>query len=539
MSVTYTPSNERLLEIEQLLRDDPQYVYQLTPEEAISMQSRLNPMGNIANANQEFASMTLVNWRDEYLKKFHTTALIAYIFRLQAEYNPEDELEQERLALEEKLAAQPTTQHTALRAESAARSKLITDTARRIVRKFLERNFKFNPDKHLQTAHTTNAADPERKDKSEMIRAACAVADKAAEIDAKLEQKPAQTYAFLRSNVLACYSLCKQAMTELQTSVNVIGDNVLSVPDRQGILIKKYQELNRCAVELGKIAQPIATAETLAALTIDPPKDVFHQYTRFYTNHYEQLREVVQAVYNEKPDVEFSIQFYRSHKSESDATTFRNQYEGTFHGEVLCIDNQGVTLLGPFKENRNRVGFYNKNVSIMKKMMEQMETDHKLGKDLMAKEVRRKKKQNIREHGPDAPGLSQYSAQNNPVLADGGKQLTTKEEREKMQRAAEDAMVPEDAIQMDMFFTETGPDGEPVLKRGIAYTQAEAPLHLQENSEFHAQYQPKREDGPMIEQYRTKTIVSKTGQKIEVQELIRSQAPASASTQTGKDKDEL
>lgn len=523
-------SEERLVEIEQALQEDPQYVFKLTPEEAIAMQSRLNPMGNIANANEEFASITLVNWRDEYIKKFQMTALITYIFRLQSEYQPDDELEHERLQLEDKLKSSPQSDHASLRAESAAKSKLITDTARRIVRKFLERNFKFNPDKHLRTAHTENKDDPERKDKSEMIRATCEVQPRAAEIDQKLESKPAQTYAFLRSNLLASYQLTKQTMTEVQSCVTVLNDPKINVADKQGILIKKYGEMNRIATELGKIAQPIAQAETLDGLVIDPPKDVFHQFMRFYTNHYEQLRDIVQACYNEKPDLEYSIQFYRSHKTEADAQTFRNQYEGTFHGEVLCVKNQGVTLVGPFKENRNRVAFYNKNTAIVKKMMEQMEQDHKLGKDLMEKQVKRKKKQNIREHGPDAPGLGSYSSQQNPIAADGGKRLTTREEQDQMRAKIEDEMVPDDAIQMEMFFTELDANGEPVMKRGLAYTQAEAPLHLQEGSEFAERYQPKREEGPMIEQYRTKTIVSKTGQKIEVQELVRTNA---------KDKEEL
>lgn len=524
-------SSERLDEIVARLQDDPTYVNEITPQEAIALQARLNPMGNISQANEEFASMTLVNWRDEYIRKQHMTGIIAYLFRLQNEYEPEDEIEHERLQLEAKLAKSDPSLHPGLRAESAAKTKLITDTTRRIVRKFLERNFRFNPDKHLRTAHTENKEDPERKDKYEMIRAAGECAEQATAIDAKLAGKPAATYNFLRSNLLASYQLSRQVLTELHAGINLIGDTKIAPEDKRGILMKKYAELNRVTQELGKIAAPIATAESIEALTIDPPKDVFHQYNRFFTNHYEQIRDVIQAVYNEKPDLEYSIQFYRSHKTEGDAQTFRNQYEGTFRGEVLTVSNQGVTLLGPFKENRGRVVFYNKNTAIVKKMMEQMESDHKLGADLMKKQVKQKKKQNIREHGPDAPGLGQYASQQSALVNDGAKKILTKDEQQALQRDVEDKMVPEDAIQMEMFYTETDADGNSVMKRGLAYTQAEAPLHLQENSEYQDQYQPKREDGagPLIEQYRTKTIVSKTGQKIEVQELIRA----------GKGKEEL
>ena len=111
----------------------------------------------------------------------------------------------------------------------------------------------------------------------------------------------------------------------------------------------------------------------------------------------------------------------------------------------------------------------------------------------------------------------------------------TREEQDKLNEARvikEDIEVPEGAIQIDMFMPTVGEDGETKLERKKFYTQAEAPLHLQEGSAYHDQYQPKRSDNVSIEEaYITKTIISKTGEKKEIKVLANQDA-------TGKGKEE-
>jgi hypothetical protein len=134
-----------------------------------------------------------------------------------------------------------------------------------------------------------------------------------------------------------------------------------------------------------KVAEPLASADTLHAWKVDPPVDVFHQFDRYLTNHYEQIREVVEALYDEKPDFEYAAIVYDSFKTPEAAREYKIAHEGEFRSEVLTLENSGVSLIGPFRENRQRVDFYNKHTEIMKRMMKQLESDHKLGKDLMEK----------------------------------------------------------------------------------------------------------------------------------------------------------
>jgi hypothetical protein len=302
-------------------------------------------------------------------------------------------------------------------------------------------------------------------------------------------------------------------------------DPEVSIADKSGILLKKYKQLSNIAIDMKKIAGPLSTAETLSAWTIEPPIDVFHHFTRYLTNHYEQIREVTASLYDEKIDFEYAVAFYNTFKTAESAAEHRRQHENDFRMEVLTIENSGITMLGPFKENRGRVDFYNKNTEVMNRMMEQIEKDHGLGKDLMEKTVKKQKKKNIDEAGPDAKGLKEYSKAINTIQDLGAKKVLSREEMDALEKAhalKEDAEVPDDAIQVDMFFPKTNDEGEIELGKTKFYTQAEAPLHLQEGSQYHTKYQPKRADGETLtESYRVKTIISRDGTKKEIRVPIK------------------
>jgi hypothetical protein len=548
---------DSLRALTQKIADNPDAVYDLSPEEAIELQKYLNPLGNIISEDKEYVNLSIVNWTEQYMRKFLMTSLIGYMYRLQSEYEPEDEIEASRKRMEEKLqnATEPS-EIAAIREEHAQYSKLLTKTARAMILKFLNRNFNFNPDHHLRASHSGNKDDPERKPKAEEIVRKCKVAEDAPNVDAKLEAKPEGVYKYMRDHMLNVYQTAVETSKVIKAAVTTMLDPMVDLQDKQGILLKKYKALLSIITDMKKIADPIASAETLAAWKVDPPVDVFHQFDRYVTNHYEQLREVCVALYSEKPDIEYAVIFYKSFDNPESAAQHRKQNEARFRAEVLTLENTGVSLIGPFKENRARVDFYNKHVEIMKLMMEQMETDHKLGKDLMEKQVKKKKRQNIAQDGPDAQGLRDYSKAMNTMAELGAKKVLTREEQDKMNEAhaiKEDFEVPDDAIQVDMFFPQTDAEGNTVLAKKKMYTQAEAPLHLQEGSEYHDRYQPVRGEGTdMNSTYVTKTIISKTGERKEIKTLAQrddkksrgnsaaeSNSNNSNGAGSGKDKEDL
>lgn len=498
------------------IANDPSAVDSMTTEDIAATMQFLNPLNTVVSANKSYANMSIVNWRERYLRRIHMTALVGYLYRTCEEYEPESLLEAERKAWAAETAGLTGAELEKSRKLLEQRCRSITTSARGVIRQYLNRNFMYNPDRHVREATTDREADPERKDLQELQAELKKAREAAAAAEAKLAQKQEQFYQFTRNCYLAAAQSAGDAAAAVKSCLAVLIDPKADLEDKQGILFKKYSELCSIVEEMRPIAEPLARADTVHAACVTPPVDVFHHFDRYLANHYEQFRDIVSAAYSEKPDIEFAVIYYGAHDSLDSAREYRIQHEADFKTDVFTIENNGTTLLGPFRENRGRVDFYNKNTEILKKMDDQLKSDHKLGKDLMEKQIKVQKRKNILEAGPDAPELAAYAKQMNLVRELGAKSVLTDEEKAQLAEAkstataiAEDYAVPDESIQVDMFAPHTGPDGQQTLRRTKFYTQAEAPLHLQEGSEYAGEYQPRRAPGEPIR----KTIVSKTGEK--------------------------
>jgi hypothetical protein len=440
------------------------------------------------------------------------TAMIGYMYRLAAEYECEDEVAIATATFNKKVATYTDPNEAAkCREEHMAYVDLIQSSTRRIIKKFLDRNFEYNPDHHVMNASSTQRVQKARS----------------TEMDKKLESNP-KMYTYMRQNLLCGQTLLDQAVDSLKSSAVVLGDLVYGkehvtlddVADVHGIVQKKYSACLTLANEMKQITAPLVAADTVEAWNVDPPVDVFHHYTRYLTNHYEELRAVCAEYYNEKPDIEYSVIYYDHFDSPEAAREYKIQHENEFKQEVMTIENSGITLIGPFKENRERIDFYNKNTEILKKMTEQADRDQKLGKDLMDKRTQKQKKKNVAELGPDDSRLSAYSKSNNTVKNIGVKKTMTIEEQQeyyKKHREEQEKEIPDDSVQVRMFYTKEV-DGKMTLEDTVFHTQAESPLHLQDGSEFADKYQPVRTT-PLDKSICEKTVVNRHGQKCSIKSL--------------------
>ena len=70
------------------------------------------------------------------------------------------------------------------------------------------------------------------------------------------------------------------------------------------------------------------------------------------------------------------------------------------------------TIQGSFKENRERIDYYNKNNGIIKSMLDQQEKDAGLGEELMKKRIKTKKVRSERVFGKDSPEFAKYQKMN-------------------------------------------------------------------------------------------------------------------------------
>ncbi len=537
-------SPEYLRELAAKIIEDPSAIDDLNENEVTELRKHINPIGGIVDSGKSFANISIINWRERWLRKLHITALVGYLYRAAFEYTPEIELDKEQRRYEAELrdinsfnnlhvksddnypvfgntaneAKVDSNVNTARLADAernhTERVKLIKSTCKGIIGQFLDRNFEFNPDLHVRGTHTSNPNDSDRKDKAEAIKTAVLAPD----VDVKLRAQPDKFYQYSRSNALSVYNAATVCRNETESLLKVIMNPHADLADSQSIIYKKHKQLGELCADMKKICDPMIKRETLSAWTVDPPADTMFHFDRYLTNHYEELREITTSLFDEKSDLEFGVIYYKTHKTAEDAENYRTTHSAEFKCDVMGVQSAHINLLGPFKENRDRVSFYNKNTTILEKMMDQLEVDQKLGRDLMEKKVKTKKKKNIETEGPDHPGLKAYSKLMNQAAELGAKKVLTREEQDAMNEAKiqadkikEDYEVPDEAIRMDVFVP-VERDGETVLEKRHFFTQEEKAVHLEDPDQAD-KYQPNRHGAPLADGYTTKTIVSKTGEK--------------------------
>lgn len=439
----------------------------------------INPLGNVMGNKQSYTVMSIFNMNEAYRKKLITTSLIAYVYRLLEEYEPTLELEKAK----KYFASHPEIS----KEEQDEKLDEITLTSRSIIRAFMNRNFSYDIDRHIRAGHKSDAV---KSGIDEFIATTKAESDK---MEAKMASAPDRLHKFVKNNMMLVNSQLKQ-IDETMTSLNeVLLDQTMSVEDKQVILLRCQCKIQQISVEFNKLASPLEKADTLNAWIVNPPADLFYHFDRFMSNHFEQLRDITDICYKERADIDDIVIHYDSFEDLNDAKDFVAQHESEFKQEPLIIENRGITLLGPFKENKSKINYYNKNTQLLKEMTEQAEADQRLGKDIIEKRVKDSKKKNIAEMGPDDPGLTQYREAMGTIETLGAKKGLTQQEQEAYQKSIairDDMEVPDGAIQTDVFYTDE--DGK--MKKKKIYTQAEAPLHLQKGSQFATKYQPKKKE---------------------------------------------
>jgi hypothetical protein len=454
-------NEEELQGLIEKIAEDPSFIQTLSDAEISAISGRVSVFGIPKNVDEKkvYANLSIVNWRRPYLENILMTALIGYLHRLCHEFEPEEELEKIRTKFAGVLASNLTEEEReGIAKKRDDECKGVTKAARSVIARFLARHFNYNPDYHIRDATTTSTTDPERVAAQQKLE--------------QILQTTSQQYGEVPNEpapALAAWQAAKHAEAAIKTCAR----NATNLDDRL-ILEKSSRELT---AQLARLEPQVAPARAAAAATPSPSADVFHHFRRYFDNHYEILQTLTQAYYGIKPDIEFSVKLYDTFTAAEAAKTHREVNNKTFTTDVITVESNCITLLGPYKENRERIEYYNQHTDILRELENHAKLDSELGRDLLKKQVHRKKAQNTREQGPESANLGKFISAASDAAGKGTRVLT-KDEREKMtelQARIEDSAVPDGAIQMNVFRTEYSVDGEARLTRGKLYTQAEAP----------------------------------------------------------------
>ena len=459
-------------ELKKLLDDiinDPSQLDRLSKDEILELRKKTNPYKMVVPVeNKSWINISITNLRDIYLRRLHMVSLVGYLFRTLSEYEFEPTLKQ----LKE--LSQIESEEEKKKREEEMKKEFEKEKIGAI--KFLRRNFDYNPDYHLHISYTENKDDPERVSRFDEYRKRMRISKKSEEIMDSIKKNSDSVAEDLKNSILSFYTNLQRLRQITETLINVMDnydrDDDLSeiIDETKSMIISEKEELDKLYVEYLDLVKILSSDDIKYTLSVGIPSDAFYQWDRYITNHYEDLREVVNILYNEKPDMEYAIQYMGTFSKEEDAIRHRQKWEKRLISSVITIENGGWSLLGPFKKNRERIDFYNKNTEILKQIANQIEADHKIGEEFMKKRIKQKKKRDIIQHGLDDKGLNEYINATNVLETLGAKRVLSEDEKRQYfeaRKIVDNAETPDNALEIDVFYTD-----EKGMQRKKFYTEA-------------------------------------------------------------------
>lgn len=403
---------------------DEDSLSKMSDDDVMELRKQLNPYGRTIEGSDKVLTFSYTDLQLEYVNKMITTGMIGFLNRMCDEWQVPDGIPvvpvydyvKDPSKLDE---FEETLQKPELMRQDLDKNKEMMKK-RVIVKEFLEDMFQYNPDLHVRSAYKPNPADDERK---------------------ILDTPAAQ---------LAIYKL-KRSSSEFKEA--------MLKHDREKLLKKKAGKSQK-SVEFPK--EHLTTLTKYVSEMI-PPADIFHRFRYYYESNYEELRHIINDLYCDKSCFETAINPYAWHDNEDEADKFINKHKDEVISTIFKAHSGKWNIIAPFKKVRESTRFFNKKTVVLEEIAKQIESDAKIGGELMKKRIQIKKKQNVEKEGPDDAAFLKWKEQNNSLQEMGASTL---------EDGDLDDECPDDAIEVPVFRISGG--GTKIDKTKF-YSEAMAP----------------------------------------------------------------
>lgn len=408
---------------------DEDSLSKLSDQEILNLRKKLNPYGRTIEGSDKILTYSYTDLRIEYLKKMTTTCMIGYLNRMCDEWKVPDGIpvitvydyikNPSKLDEFEKTLVDPEIMRKDLDLNKELMAKRV------IIKEFLEDMFQYNPDFHVKSAYRPNPDDPERR----------------------IIDSPA--------GCLAIHELKKKDPEFAERLVQY---------ERQ----KQLNELKKPKDdETEHLANKIESQVRKYCTEMIPPVDIFHRLQYYYDSNYEELKDIVNDLYCDKPDLETAFNPYSWHATEDEADEFINKHKDEVISTIFKAHSGKWNIFAPYKRVRESMRYFNKKTAVLEEIAKQIERDAKLGADLMKKRIKVKKTKNIKEEGPDSEAFLKWKETNTTLKDLGAETLNSKDYA--------DNDCPDNAIQVPVF--RIGAGGSKFEKSHF-YSEATAPTHV-------------------------------------------------------------
>ena len=313
--------------------------------------------------------------------------------------------------------------------------------AKSIIENFLNQWLQFDPTVHVRAGHDAKTVAAALAEKQ------IGAADAAPTIVDKADSSHL-TFAALRANPPAAAPEHAAALQQIRNAgprAVAALTAILREPDLcDAATAALATDASREAFTHYLMPVPVDSAAGTAA-NIIPPQDTFHRWAYYTEVNYEELRTVTEALYPERPDLDWALALwdvFEGTSKEVDTAFDKHcqRYQDEVPSAIRALEFGAWSLLGDFKENRKKIQFYNNNTDVLKRILDRHADDKRIGAELMRNRVRQAKARNIAEEGPDASGLTSYrrnlAEKGLAISSKGAEKVISGEEMRRLERAS-------------------------------------------------------------------------------------------------------
>ncbi len=353
-----------------------------------------------------------------YMEKFITTALIGFLFRQLDKWKVPDDvpvIPMEEYLDDKKKADIPAAifqQNNQILTRKYEFNKEWFKN-REIVYSFLEEMFQFNPDVAVCSVYKPNRDDKSRKPIK--TKAAKLAINKLRQKDREFDAKES-SYEDLsnmgdnKNKEKPKVIITRKKLVDSKGNVKIVTsrkivDNTASetIPIDQNAASKK---------EPPGDADPTITRTTRQII---PSEDTFYYLRNYMESNYEELQSVVADIYGATPMCEDAIMIYDVNETKEKADEFRQKNRDLFSCNVYPVRVGYWNIISPFKEVIESMQFLNGSTAALEAMMEQQQSDAKIGSHILKNRKNIMKKRNVIEAGKDDPAFIKWK-QNNDLI---------------------------------------------------------------------------------------------------------------------------
>jgi hypothetical protein len=422
----------------------PEDAEKIPTEDVLKLRRKMNPYGLTVEGSGEILTFSITNFEKKYLEKLITTAMIGFLFRKCDEWHVPLNIKpihvQDYLENKELIEIPGDMKETEELKRQYEENKQWMEK-RLIVYQFLEEQFKFNPDEHVRSAYIPNFKDKERK-----------------VIETPTGQLAMRHFARHDKEFSRSYTEYLEAKLERENREKT----AQTKKDGKKKIDKKPKMKMDRGKEESKLIEVLEKERKLYDLLVSmiPSYNIFFELERYREKNLEILKDAVRDLYCEKPDYEFLINPYKMHKNEDEADAFIDKYKDEVIATVYKATTGKWNPMPKYDPTGENVRFFTDKTYILEEMLKEIKRGEQFAEDVRRKTIKKRKKKNIEEAGPDDPAFIQWK-KNNPTFKELG-----------LEELEESDDEPENAIMIEEIKIS---DGGTKLEKSHFWTEAEAP----------------------------------------------------------------